>query len=81
VLVGSLTLQPGEYTIEWDGSGPDVQVSFSRERNTIVTVPATLDRAHSQFDGAVTCRTEESGVRSLIKIETRGVTLYFGQRE
>ena len=64
-LVGNVTLRPGDYTIEWTVPGPDVQVSFSQGQNTLVTVPATLDRVRSQYDLSVTCRTEDSGACSL----------------
>jgi hypothetical protein len=26
--VGSVLLQPGDYTVQWNGAGPDVQVTF-----------------------------------------------------
>lgn len=76
-IVGSLTLTPGQYTIEWNGPGPDVQVSFSQGKNTIVTVPATLEAARNWSDISVTCRTEESGAHSLVAIKTKSSTLHF----
>lgn len=81
VLIGNVTLQPGYYTIEWNGTAPDVQVSFSQRKNTLVTVPATLAPARNRADGAVTYQTEVSGARSLLRIETKSVTLQFAPRE
>lgn len=81
MIVGSVTLQPGEYTIEWNGPGPDVQVSFSRGKNVIVTVPATVESAENPYDILVTSHIEESGVHSLVRIQTRGSTLHFAARE
>jgi hypothetical protein len=75
--VGSVTLQPGDYTIEWNGIGPDVQVSFSRGKNTVVTVPATLESAQNPNEIACAYHTEESGARSLVAIETNHATLRF----
>ena len=75
--VGSVILQPGEYTVEWSGPGTDVQVSFSRGDKTIATVPATLQVAHNRINLSVTYHTEESGSRSLVEIETNHATLHF----
>jgi hypothetical protein len=81
MIVGSVTLQPGEYTMEWNGPDPDVQVSFSRGNKTIVTVPAALEAAQNRQDISVTCRTEESGAHSLIEIGTKNATLHFTRHE
>jgi hypothetical protein len=42
VQVGSTQLKPGNYKVEWQGTGPVVQVSFERNGATVVTLPATL---------------------------------------
>jgi len=42
VQIGSTQLKPGNYKVEWQGTGPAVQVSFQQNRKTVVTVPATL---------------------------------------
>jgi hypothetical protein len=76
-LIGSITVQPGEYTVEWNGTGPDVQVSFSRGKSTLVTVPATLEAAQNRNEVACTYHIEESGSRSLVAIETNRSTLHF----
>jgi len=80
-IVGSVTLQPGEYTIEWSGAGPEVQVSFSRGKKTIVTVPAAVESAVNPYNLSVTSHTEESGVHSLVTIQTASSTLQFAARE
>jgi len=79
--VGSVTLQPGDYTIEWSETGPDVQVSFSRGKNTIVTLPATLEPAQHSNEIACAYHTEDSGERSLVAIETNHATLRFNTTE
>ena len=79
--VGSFTLKPGEYTVEWNGSGPDVQVSFSQSRNTIVTVPATLEAAQNQYDLSYAYNSEQSGACSLSEIRTKHSTLRFAPRD
>ena len=42
VQVGSTQLKPGNYRVEWQGTGPVVQVSFEQNGETVVTLPATL---------------------------------------
>jgi hypothetical protein len=56
VQVGSVQLQPGNYKVEWQGTGPAVQVSFQQNGKTVVTVPATLKTNDDQVtqDGIVT---------------------------
>lgn len=59
VQVGSIQLQPGTYKIEWQGTGPDVQVNFLRNGKTIATVPGTLKTNDDQVvqDDIVTATT------------------------
>jgi hypothetical protein len=75
--VGTVTLQPGQYTMEWTGTAPDVQVSFSRGKNTIVTVPAMLELTQNRNETAYAYHPEDSGAHSLVRIETKGLTLHF----
>jgi hypothetical protein len=42
VQVGSTQLQPGSYKVEWQGTGPAVQVNFVQHGKTVATAPATL---------------------------------------
>jgi len=42
VQIGSTTLKPGTYKVEWQGTGPAVQVSFEQNGKTVVTAPGTL---------------------------------------
>ena len=74
--VGSVVLQPGQYTVVWDGAGPDVKVSFSQGKETITTVPATLEAAENPFT-SFTTRPQESGVPLLIEIDRPTLALHF----
>lgn len=40
--IGSTELQPGTYKVEWNGTGPKVQVSVMQHKNTVATTTATL---------------------------------------
>ena len=42
VQIGGTELKPGDYRVEWQGTGPAVQVSFQKNGKTVVTVPGTL---------------------------------------
>jgi hypothetical protein len=42
VTVEGTQLKPGNYTVEWDGSGPNVQVNIVRGNKTVATVPARI---------------------------------------
>jgi len=48
VQIGSSQLKPGHYQMEWQGTGPAVQVSFMRDGKTVATAPATLQTNDAQ---------------------------------
>jgi hypothetical protein len=50
VQVGGTQLRPGNYKVKWEGTGPDVQVTFLRDGKVVATVPATV----KTNDGQVT---------------------------
>jgi hypothetical protein len=56
VQVGGTQLKPGSYQVEWQGTGPEVQVKFVRDGKTIATAPGTLkaNDAHVIQDDVVT---------------------------
>ena len=49
IAVGNVILEPGSCTIEWNGAGPQVQVTFSQRKAIMATVPATLEVAKNPF--------------------------------
>jgi hypothetical protein len=42
VRVGGTQLKPGDYKLEWQGTGAGTQVSFVQHGKTVATAPATL---------------------------------------
>lgn len=42
LTVAGTPLNPGEYRVEWSGSGPDVQVKLIKGHDTVATFPAKL---------------------------------------
>jgi len=74
--VAGKQLAAGDYTVQWDGNGPSVQVSILKGKNVVATVPGqvvTLDRA-SNYNSAVV-NTDNSGARVLSQIRFSGKTM------
>lgn len=42
VQVGSTQLKPGDYKLQWQGNGPDVQVQIVKGKDVVATAPAKL---------------------------------------
>ncbi len=40
--VGSTQLKPGSYKVEWDGTGPSLQVSFLKNGKTVATTEGKM---------------------------------------
>ena len=62
VQIGGTRLKPGNYKVEWQGTGAAVQVSFLQNGKTVVTAPATLKTNDDQVkqDAIVTEATGAS---------------------
>jgi hypothetical protein len=41
-MIGAVTLEEGDYVVKWDGTGPEVMVTFEKNGDTITTAPARL---------------------------------------
>ncbi len=54
VQVGSTQLEPGNYKVEWQGSGPNVSVDILQDNKTVVTAPAKLVTYTEGQDAVVT---------------------------
>jgi hypothetical protein len=70
VQVGSTQLKPGNYRLEWQGTGPEIQVNFVHNGETVATVPGTLktNDAHVTQDDVVT-DTTSANTKSLEEID------------
>lgn len=77
-------LKPGRYTVEWDGSGPTVQVSIHQGKNNVGTFPATVVATPSSNSGvAYEAQRETNGSKSLVAIYPNGkkYSLEIGEKE
>jgi len=73
VRVEGQTLKPGKYTVEWNGTGPNVQVTISRGKNTVVTFPAHLtEEGAKNQQPAYGSATQPDGTRALTTIYIAG---------
>ncbi len=71
VRVGSAQLEPGSYKVEWQGTGPTVQVHFLKDRKTVATAPATLQTNDKQViqDGVVVSGNSTGTTKALEEID------------
>jgi len=73
VTLNGTTLKPGDYKVQWEGSGPNVEVKILQGKNVLATVPAHVIElpTPSTNDAAVT-RKNDSGPSSLIGVRFEG---------
>ena len=69
VQVGSTQLQPGKYKVEWQGTGPDVQVTFLQNGKTVATVPGTLKSNDTQVSQDAIVTDSASANKKLNEID------------
>jgi hypothetical protein len=73
VMVGETQLPAGYYSVQWEGTGPDVELTIRRDRKVKATVPAKLVPENSAFDqNAAIIQVESDGSRKLIAIRLSG---------
>jgi len=70
VQIGGTKLKPGNYKVEWQGTGPAVQVSFQQSGKTVVTVPGTLKTNDDQVtQDAIVTEATGAGTSTLKEID------------
>jgi hypothetical protein len=78
VQVGTQVLKPGDYLVEWNGSGPQVQVNFVSGRKTLATLPATVKKQQNPYDFALVLDPgPNKSAKSLRAIDFKGMSLVF----
>jgi len=73
VLVNGTTLKPGDYKVQWEGSGPNVEMSIIQGKNVVAKVPAHIVELQTPaaYDAAVT-RKNDSGPNTLAGVRFQG---------
>src|SRR6266436_8266792 len=73
VNVEGKELNPGKYTISWDGSGPNVQVTVTQGKQTVATFAAHLtEQTTRNTEDAYGSSAETDGSRTLTAIYPNG---------
>jgi len=76
VVVDGQSIAPGDYRVEWDGSGPAVQVKLIQGKQTVATLPAHLtEQAERNQQDAYATAAEPDGSRALTAIYPGGKRL------
>jgi hypothetical protein len=75
VNVSGKQLPAGDYSVKWDGSGPNVEVNIMKGNKVVATTPARLIdlSAKPERDSAVV-KNNDDGSRSLAEIHFGGKT-------
>ncbi|MGH9511214.1 MAG: hypothetical protein ACRD2U_03660 [Terriglobales bacterium] len=73
VTVNGKLLAAGEYVVMWDGTGPNVQVSFVKGKKVMATAPAhVIDLNSSPAADSVVINRNDDGSNSLAEIRFGG---------
>jgi len=79
--VNGTQLKPGEYKLQWDGTGPNVEVSFVQGKNVVTKVPAKLVELSmpAQNTAAVVLKNDDgSNTLSAVRFEGKKYSLELG---
>ncbi|MGC2136266.1 MAG: hypothetical protein WA627_00735, partial [Candidatus Sulfotelmatobacter sp.] len=73
VNVNGTTLKPGDYKVQWEGAGPNVELSILHGKNVVAKVPARVVELQTPApsDAAVT-RANDSGPSTLAGLRFEG---------
>jgi hypothetical protein len=73
VSVSGKTLPAGEYSVKWEGTGPNVELNILQGGKVIATVPARMiDLQQSPSQDSAVVRKNDDGSRSLSEIRFGG---------
>ncbi len=73
VLVNGTTLKAGDYKVQWEGSGPSVELSIMQGKNVLAKVPAHIvDLQTPAANDAAVTRKNDSGPNSLSGLRFQG---------
>jgi len=73
ITVNGTTLKPGDYKLEWDGSGPSVEVSVMQGKKVVAKLPAKLvDLKSPAENSAAVVQKHDDGTSSLVGARFEG---------
>ena len=73
VTVSGKSLAAGEYTVKWEGNGPNVELNFLRGNKVVATTSARMiDLDRSAYSDTSVVRRNDDGSRTLSEIRFAG---------
>jgi hypothetical protein len=72
VTVGGTQLAAGDYTVQWEGSGPGVEMKIKKDNKIMVIIPAKLMPVDHPFDNNAAVVGVHDGARNLTEIRFAG---------
>lgn len=73
LTVNGKELPAGDYTVKWDGAGPNVELNIMRGKNVVATVPARMvDLEQSPNRDSLITTVNSDGRKSLNEIRFGG---------
>jgi hypothetical protein len=79
VTINGTQVPPGDYSVQWQGTGPTVEASILKGGKVLTTAPATLTERKGNSDVAVETNQGEDNTRVLEAIDWRNRSLHFDQ--
>ena len=72
-LVNGVQLSPGDYALQWDGTGNNVQVQILQGKKVVATTTAALVQLKAPASRNMTsARRAENNAKALTEVEFRG---------
>jgi hypothetical protein len=72
VTVQGKQLAPGQYTVEWNGEGPNVQLSIASGKNTVANVPARVVTGPKNQTSGYSSTKQQDGSAALTNVFFQG---------
>jgi hypothetical protein len=73
VTVNGKVIPAGEYTLRWEGTGPNVQLNILKGKTVVATTPARRVDIEKSFNSdAAVVKGNEDGTRSLSEVRFAG---------
>jgi len=79
VTVNGTQIPPGNYRVQWQGTGPEVEASILQGKQVLVSAPATLVNGKDKYDGAVETTEGPDSSKTLQAIDWSNQSLRFDQ--
>jgi len=82
VRVGSTQVAPGDYKVEWNGTGDNVKINILKGRNVVATTEGKLVELPKKAENnSVTIRNLDNNTRAIMEIQfdNRTQSLVFNQ--